>query len=398
VSGGEAGRFHVPRDGLVAALVARAETAEPLLLTGPPGAGKTTLLCRASEALAARGWRPVYLDLLAAASTPERFVTAVLQALPAEGYGPRLSEAVAIRRLAEGGRLRGCDAVQALFELLAAADETGGRRVALLLDEATEIRSLAYFPGLRHADQLLGAALRARRGGTLLATSFPTLARRLWRFAELEVGPLPPGELGAAVARAAAHLDPAALARAAFGWARYVRVLLEESARGADLETAWTAAMLPGGRLEQACRATYETLLLRSRGYGACKAALAAVAYEEGLNLTALVARLGRTAGATRDYLHWLVGVDALRMERKRYAYVDGLLRLWVRLHAGGTLPDEDGLRECYAALAAIPEVAASRPAATPAKAPAASADAVESEAAEPAPQRPRRDALMEID
>jgi hypothetical protein len=36
------------------------------------------------------------------------------------------------------------------------------------------------------------------------------------------------------------------------------------------------------GRLEQACRHTYEVLLLRSRGYGMSKAVLAAVAAEEG--------------------------------------------------------------------------------------------------------------------
>jgi hypothetical protein len=83
-------------------------------------------------------------------------------------------------------------------------------------------------------------------------------------------------------------------------------------------------------------------MLLRSRGYGMSKAVLSAVAQEEGLNLTALVARLGRTPGAIRDYLQWLLGVDALRMSKKRYYYVDGLVRWWVRLHARGT-PATDG-------------------------------------------------------
>ena len=94
--------------------------------------------------------------------------------------------------------------------------------------------------------------------------------------------------------------------------------------------------MAKGGRLEALCHHTYEALLLRSRGYGMSKAVLDAVAGEEGLNLKALVARLGRTPGATRDYLQWLVGVDAIRMEGKRYFYVDGLVRWWVRLHATG--------------------------------------------------------------
>ena len=82
--------------------------------------------------------------------------------------------------------------------------------------------------------------------------------------------------------------------------------------------------MARGGRLERLCRHTYETLLLRSRGYGMSKAVLGAVAEEEGLNLTALVGRLGRSPGAIRDYLGWLLGVDALRMVGKRYFYVDG--------------------------------------------------------------------------
>ena len=102
--------------------------------------------------------------------------------------------------------------------------------------------------------------------------------------------------------------------------------------------------MARGGRLERLCRHTYETLLLRSRGYGMSKAVLAAVAEEEGLNLTALVARLQRSPGAIRDYLGWLLAVDALRVERKRYFYVDGLVRLWVRLHGLGVIPAEGQL------------------------------------------------------
>ena len=82
------------------------------------------------------------------------------------------------------------------------------------------------------------------------------------------------------------------------------------------------------------------------------KAVLAAVAAEEGLNLTALVGRLGRTPGAVRDYLVWLVGVDALRMVKKRYFYVDAVLRAWVRLHGRGRPPLEAELRAAAAIFA----------------------------------------------
>jgi hypothetical protein len=147
--------------------------------------------------------------------------------------------------------------------------------------------------------------------------------------------------------------------------------------------------MARGGRLESACHHTYETLLLRSRGYGICKAALDAVARDEGANLKALVGSLGRTPGATRDYLQWLVGVDALRMEKKRYHYVDGLVRVWVRLHARGIPATGQDLARAFDDLAssAPPPAEAETPAGEP---------TAEPEAYRPSPAR--RDTLMEID
>ena len=110
--------------------------------------------------------------------------------------------------------------------------------------------------------------------------------------------------------------------------------------------------MAPGGRLEPACRHTYETLLLRSRGYGMSKAVLAAVAAEEGLNLTALVgaagphagrrARLPRLAARRRRAAH---GEEALLLRRR-------VLRAWVRLHGRGRPPLEAELRAAAAIFA----------------------------------------------
>jgi hypothetical protein len=325
----------VPRRDLREALLARARSGQPLLLTGPPGSGKTTLLHAVAEALRREGWITVYLDLMGAASSPERFVAAALAALPAEHFGAHLPRALEIRRLADSGRSNGAAAVQSLFSLWSVLHDSGGRPVALLLDEATEIRSLAYFTGLREVDRPFGQALASRPRGTLLATSFPTLARRLWSFETSEARPLTSADLEL-IRRS---LDLEGLVRASFGWPRYVRVLVDRLDGGSDLVSAWVEEMAPGGRLDQLCRHTYETLLLRSRGYGMSKAALAAVAEEEGLNLTALVERLGRTPGAIRDYLGWLLGVDALRMVQKRYYYVDGMLRCWVRLHGRGRPP-----------------------------------------------------------
>ncbi len=321
----------VPRPDLEGSLLARARSSPPFLLTGPPGSGKTTLLLALREKLLHAGFQPVYLDLMGAASSPDRFVKAALDVLPAEPFASRLTEAMRIRQLAGAGRTHGAEAVRALLALWASLDQAAGKPVVLLLDEPTEIRSLAYFSGLREVHEMMAAALRSRARGTVLATSFPTRARRFWPgWESLETRPLGVHDVAA--------LGPAAAnaVRAGFGWPRYVRVLLDRLAEGDDLVAAWTEEMSAGGRLESACRHTYESLLLRSRGYGIAKAVLQAVAHEEGLNLTALVARLGRTPGATRDYLQWLVGVDALRVVRKRYSYVDGLLRAWVELHARG--------------------------------------------------------------
>ena len=271
---------------------------------------------------------------MGAASSPDRFVKAALDVLPAEPFASRLAEAMRIRQLAGAGRTHGGEAVRALMALWASLDQAAGKPVVLLLDEPTEIRSLAYFSGLREVHETLGAALRSRARGTVLASSFPTRARQYWpAWEHLEVPPLGAHDVSGLGREAASAV------RAGFGWPRYVRVLLERMAEGDDLLAAWTEEMSAGGRLESACRHTHEALLLRSRGYGIAKAVLQAVAHEEGLNLTRSSPGSGRTPGATRDYLQWLVGVDALRVARKRYYYVDGLLRIWVELHARGWPP-----------------------------------------------------------
>ena len=324
--------------GAAAGLSEQLRRAPPILVTGPPGAGKTTLLLETADALRAAGWAPVYLDLMGAASSPERFVRAAIESLPVAARDARAADVGRILGHAAGGKQHGVDGVRALFDLWSSLDEAGGRPVALLFDEATEIRSLAYFACLRDVDGPFVAALSARPRGTVLATSMPTAARRLWP--ALSTLPLEPiGERDLAASGLGA--DAGRLARAGFGLPCYLDVLIDAVRGGGDVERAWASGMARGGRLERLCRHTYETLLLRSRGYGMSKAVLGAVAEEEGLNLTALVARLGRSPGAIRDYLGWLLGVDALRMVGKRYFYVDGLMRWWVRLHGGGSVPSD---------------------------------------------------------
>ena len=355
----------------------QAAAGPPLLLTGPPGSGKTTLLHATADALAAEGWRPVSLDLLTAATSPERFVRAALAALPEGLPGRAAARAREADQLSQAGRAEGARAVQALLSVGAAVDTVDGRPVVLLLDEPTEIRSLAYFSGLREVDAPFGAAIAARPRGTILATAFPGVARRLWpQLATLALPTLAATELQAEARTRGLRVDGSALAAASFGWPRYARILLDRLDQGLPLAAAWAEEMALGGGLEQACRHTYEVLLLRSRGYGMSKAVLAAVATEEGLNLTALVARLGRTPGAIRDYLGWLLAVDALRTARKRYYYVDGMIRAWVRLHGRGLRATDAEILDCAREILAM---------AAPA-------------APEPALPTPRHQGLMEID
>src|SRR5205823_1514471 len=124
-------------------------------------------------------------------------------------------------QLAAAGRADAARAVHALLATWTVLDEADGRPIALLLDEATEIRSLAYFPGLREVDAPLAAALAARPRGTLLATSFPSLARRRWpAHVTLAVPPLGASELQLEARRRGLRVDGDPLRAGSFGWPR----------------------------------------------------------------------------------------------------------------------------------------------------------------------------------
>jgi hypothetical protein len=305
-----------PRAALIDELCEAVAAGATLLLTGRLGIGKSWLLRALAAELERRGRPPIHLDLLLAAASPERFAGTASIALRAA-----LPEAPA----PEG--------FESVLEALLQSPSP------LLLDEPTEIRALSTFAGLRDIEERLGSAL-ARRPAAVLATSFPTAATRLGRFETRAIPPLTLAELEPYAGEAAAGI----LAGSG-GAPGHARSLLRRLGDGDDVVVeAWVAAMRPGAEMDLACRGAWETLLLRSRGYAMSKAVLEAVALEEGLNLTALVARLGRTPGAVRDYLGWLLDVDALRSEGKRYYFVDPLLRDWLRLNAGGRPPSAAAL------------------------------------------------------
>jgi hypothetical protein len=134
----------------------------------------------------------------------------------------------------------------------------------------------------------------------------------------------------------------------------YVRAIADELASmrehgGGDAVSALTSLLAPGARLSSVCRFCYELRLHRARGYGALKAILDILAEEEGLTLTEISQRLGRTPGSTKDYLSWLEDVDLVTVRQKRYSFTDPLLRVWVRLHCRVAPPsDEELAREVH--------------------------------------------------
>lgn len=388
-------RVDFRRDDLERTLLERARGGTPVVLGGPPGAGKTTLLRRLQRTLGREGWSVIRLDLMGAASSPERFLHATLDAIPLSTGPTMLPLATEIRRLAASeDRRETAKAVLKLLDVWSGLDGDASRPAALLLDEFTEIRSLAYFKDLRGIVVPFGEAMARRRRGTVLATSYPTSARSLFGVDVLEARPLSADEIRAAASTVGVAWDATSLHHTSGGLPRYVDALFDLAVGGgATLEAAWVGAMSEGGRLEAFCRHTHETLLLRSRGYGICKAVLQAVAQEEGLNLTSLCGVLGRTPGAVREYLLWLLQVDALRKVRKRYFFVDPLVRHWVRLHASGIEPTTKDVTRAFEDLGgrarevAVPPVSRHEPSVPPHP--------------KPPPTRPRRpasDTLIEID
>ena len=366
-----AARF--PR-GAAADLPDQVPQSAPILVTGPPGRGQDhAAAARPRTRCAPRAGTPVYLDLMGAASSPERFVRAAVAGAARAAARGRARRGRRPHPRPRRGRqaARGADGVRALFDLWSSLDEAGGRPVALLLDEATEIRSLAYFAGLRDVDAPFAAALGARPRGTILATSMPTAARRLWpALSTLPLEPIGARELAPALSAAGIGGDAERAGPApASGCRATCDVLLDAVRGGGDVERAWAAGMARGGRLERLCRHTYETLLLRSRGYGMSKAVLGAVAEEEGLNLTALVGPARPLAG--RDPR--LPGLAA-RRGRAAHGAASGTststawCAWWVRLHGGGVIPTDAQLEAAAravtagAARAAEPALAAAAP------------------------------------
>jgi hypothetical protein len=313
----------------------------PVLLGGC-GTGRTSLLLRLGSILG--DGRSQYIDFATAATTPERCLQAVLTATSPAAVAGATPPADARA------------AFEAMLAFLDAAVAPSNGPVTFLFDEFLDIRTFESFPGLRHVQRDLIERLAASANGFVLASRFTARAHRLLRdaparFEVIHVSPMTVDDARGLARQhnAADPLTPSQLAAVvALGGQRaaYAAILLDAllqhpASRRRPLD-ALAATMSPGGPLAARCRESYEFRLHRARGYGALKAILGILADEEGITLTEISRRLGRTPGSTKDYLSWLEDVDLVTMQRKRYVFDDPVLRLHVRLY-GGPMPPTHG-------------------------------------------------------
>jgi hypothetical protein len=337
----------------------------PVLLGGC-GSGRTSLLLRLQSALGPA--RSQYLDIAAAATTPERCHAAVMACTHIRPAHTGV-EATSTR-----------SAFEALMDYFDAAAATGSERPTFLLDEFLDVRTFESFPGLRHVQRELVARLAGSPSRFVLASRFTSRVHRLLRDApaRFEVVHMPPLEAGEVHAMAERFdggrhgglvAAAAAVATLSGGLPAAAHVLLAGLASmgaATDPVAALAAALAPDGALTARCRESYELRLHRARGYGALKAILGILAETEPLNLTEISHQLRRTPGSTKDYLSWLEDVDLIAVQGKRYTFADPLIRVYVRLYGRPVPPtDDDIVREVGAyAKARLPQVRVPLPAA----------------------------------
>ena len=348
------------------------------VLVGGCGSGRTWLLRRLHNVL---GTETEYLDVERIATTPERFLSSVMQTTRCQA--PDMPPGTADTRAARA-------AFESVCHFLEHSRATNGTRVTFLLDEALEIRTFENFPGLRGVLREFWQTLCQSPNRFVLTTRFVTRTIRLFqnapdRFEFVHLPPLTTREVTATLTRLSigdTHDERLELARIIHaltdGRPLYLRLLAEATATmgAGDPVSALATQMAPGAPLSMACRFCYELRLHRARGYGALKAILQVLASEEPLTLTEIAQRVGRTPGSTKDYLSWLEDVDLLDVRQKHYSFADPVLRLWVRLHGEATPPSEEDLAR-EAQEYAVHRFPYMEPAMASAESPAATSDGV---------------------
>ena len=152
----------VERPALERRVTAVLEAGRIPVVLGGCGTGRSSLLLR----LAASRAGAQYLDMAAAATTPERCLDAVL----------------AVSRFATGTAPDGLSAraaFDALLDHVDAARAPDGGPATFLLDDFIDIRTFESFPGLRQVQRDFVARLAASPSHFVLASRFTTRVHRL---------------------------------------------------------------------------------------------------------------------------------------------------------------------------------------------------------------------------
>ena len=170
---------HTGFDRRVLSAVEASPTRIPVI-PGGCGSGRTALLQRLRDKLG-RG-AAQYIDVERCATTPERFLQAVISSSPFAWQGGDRVPATAR------------DAFDHLVRFLDAARAPGGAPCTFLLDEVLELRTFESFPGLRHVLRDMLEALSASPNRFVLTTRYTARAHRLLRDAtsRFEVMHVPP--------------------------------------------------------------------------------------------------------------------------------------------------------------------------------------------------------------
>lgn len=339
------------------------------ILHGSRGWGKGALL---DAALDAAGDTPVAsIDLARCATNPDEFAAsvacAVLEAATASDIrradrpvappAARLNELTAVARSA--GLSRSGDLAASLaselsgrfgrgdvvgthaLEIPQAAAEDLGRPFAIVARNIDEIARLVPYPGLEDVMERLARVLAGSRSIRLVGSTSPagrprafldTLTSMLGdRIAVLAPPPVSIAQLREILGDGAAPRMITLLLEITGGRILTAGILARRIAAGETMEEALREEVTSeAGRLRQELRFDYHILIERTRGHAAARAILNVLAREEGLDLSGIAARLRRSAGSTLDYIRWLVEVDLLRREGRRYRFSDPLLRLHV--------------------------------------------------------------------
>jgi hypothetical protein len=326
----------------LASALAETPSRIPVLL-GPCGSGRTRALQRVRDGLPPGSCH--YIDVERVMASPEQFLGRVTAESPLDWPAPGRPPV---------GPREAYDQALAYFTAARASDRGPA---TILLDEALELRLFESFPGLSEVMTETLDRLAASGNRFVLATKYETRALRALRkapdrFLVVHAEPVSAPSVAADLLQVPglrsdqAEDSARVIIALTEGRAAYVAALVGALAAvpGGDLDpvAALTALLSPGGALHARCRFSYEMRLHRARGYGALKAVLGILAEEEPLTLTEIAGRVRRTPGSTRDYLGWLEDVDLVSAQRKRYAFADPLLRVWVRLNSRCAPPDPD--------------------------------------------------------